>query len=171
MPLKKVVYLYLTPQLEVEDLWQRFAGESDVSKLLFEKNQMKKLNFGRVLVIAALGLFGWALCGAIMFVGMAVLSLETTLIIHAIGAPVIFTAISWVYLKKLNYTSPLQTSVSFLLIVIFMDFFVVALIINRSMEMFQSLLGTWIPFSLIFLSTYLTGLKVESQAERPRTYH
>jgi hypothetical protein len=171
MPLKKVVYLYLTPQSEVEDLFQKFVSRSDVITSLFEKNQMKKLNFGRVSVIAALGLFGWALCGAIMFVGMAVLSLETTLIIHAIGAPVIFTAISWFYFKKLNYTSPLQTSVSFLLIVIFMDFFLVALIINRSMEMFQSLLGTWIPFSLIFLSTYLTGLKVESQAERPPTSH
>ena len=136
---------------------------------LFEKNQMKQLKLTRVLVIAALGLFGWALCGAIMFVGMAVLSIETTLIIHAIGAPVIFTAISWLYFTKLKYTSPLQTSVSFLLIVILMDFFIVALIINRSMEMFQSLLGTWIPFSLIFLSTYLTGLIVESRAKKTQT--
>jgi len=32
-----------------------------------------------------------------------------------------------------------------------------ALVINRSMEMFQSLLGTWIPITLSFLATYLTG--------------
>jgi hypothetical protein len=38
------------------------------------------------------------------------------------------------------------------------DFFVVALLINRSLDMFASLLGTWIPFALIFTSTYLTGL-------------
>jgi hypothetical protein len=66
----------------------------------------------------------------------------------------------------LRYTSPLKTAVSFLLIVMFMDFFLVALIINRSLEMFRSLLGTWIPFGLIFLSTYLTGSVVEAQARR-----
>ena len=115
------------------------------------------LKFGRTIIIAALGLLGWALCGAIMFIGMSVMTIETTLIVHAIGAPVIFSTISWFYFRKLRYTSPLQTSVIFVLIVIFMDFFLVALIINRSLEMFQSLLGTWIPFGLIFLSTYIVG--------------
>ena len=38
------------------------------------------------------------------------------------------------------------------------DFFVVALVINRSLEVFASVLGTWLPFALIFTSTYLTGL-------------
>jgi hypothetical protein len=32
------------------------------------------------------------------------------------------------------------------------------MLILRSFEMFTSLLGTWIPFALIFASTYLTGL-------------
>jgi hypothetical protein len=45
--------------------------------------------------------------------------------------------------------------VSFVIIV---DFFIVALLINKSLDMFASLLGTWIPFVLIFTSTYLTGL-------------
>ncbi len=44
-----------------------------------------------------------------------------------------------------------------------MDFFVVALLINRSLEMFASPLGTWIPFALIFVSTWLTGLVVTGQ--------
>ena len=35
--------------------------------------------------------------------------------------------------------------------------FVVALIVLGNFEMFASLLGTWIPFSLIFASTYVTG--------------
>ncbi|MCK5647117.1 MAG: hypothetical protein KAH97_10065 [Anaerolineales bacterium] len=129
---------------------------------------MKQLNFGQISVLAALGLFGWALCGAIMFIGMSITSIETTLVVHAIGAPIIFSTISWFYFKKLRYTSPLQTSVAFVLIVMFMDLFLVALVINRSLEMFQSLLGTWIPFVLIFLSTYLMGLAMEAQAKRPR---
>jgi len=39
-----------------------------------------------------------------------------------------------------------------------MDFFLVGLLIQRSLVMFTSALGTWIPFGLIFLSTYLSGL-------------
>jgi hypothetical protein len=38
------------------------------------------------------------------------------------------------------------------------DFFVTALIINRSLAMFASALGTWIPFGLIFASTWLSGV-------------
>lgn len=124
---------------------------------------MQQVSLRQAAVIVALGLLGWALCGAIMFIGMSTISLETTLILHAIGAPVIFSAISWYYFTRFHYTTPLATAISFVAIVILMDFFLVSLVINRSLEMFGSLLGTWIPFSLIFLSTYLTGLAVGSR--------
>ena len=124
---------------------------------------MKNLNFRRILIIIALGLLGWAICGAIMFVGMSMMSMESTLIVHAIGAPIIFSLLSLLYFRRFHFTSPLQTAIAFLLIVILMDFFVVALIINKSFEMFQSSLGTWIPFALIFVSTYLTGVIVNKR--------
>ncbi len=101
---------------------------------------------------------GWALCAATMGIGMATMSLQNALIIHAIGAPIFFTIVSLIYFKKFNYTTPLQTALVFVGFVIAMDFFVVALLINRSLEMFASLLGTWIPFAFIFTSTYVTGL-------------
>ncbi|MCK5315560.1 MAG: hypothetical protein KAJ53_10575, partial [Anaerolineales bacterium] len=72
--------------------------------------------------------------------------------------PIFFTIISLVYFNKFNYTPPLQTALIFVSFVIVVDFFVVALMINRSLEMFASPLGTWIPFALIFTSTYVTGL-------------
>ncbi len=122
--------------------------------------------FKRVLIIAALGLLGWALCGAIMFVGMSLMPMRTTLIVHAIGAPVIFTLISLLYFKRFGFTTPLQTGIIFLLIVVFVDFFLVALVINKSLEMFQSPLGTWIPFGLIFLSTYVTGSMAEKRSSK-----
>lgn len=100
---------------------------------------------------------GWALCGAIMGIGMAITSIELTLIAHAIGAPVIFALLSLNYFKRFNYTSPVLTAAVFTGFVILMDFFVVALLIERSFEMFTSLLGTWIPFLFIFTSTYFTG--------------
>ena len=46
----------------------------------------------------------------------------------------------------------------FVAIVIFLDVFVIALLIERSFEMFRSVLGTWLPFALIFLATWLTGM-------------
>lgn len=118
---------------------------------------MNRLKSKQLIVPILLGLIGWALCGAIMFIGMAVTDIQTTLIIHAIGAPIIFLLISLLYYKRFNYTTPIQTALLFICVVIFMDFFLVALIINKSLDMFQSPIGTWIPFGLIFLSTYLTG--------------
>jgi hypothetical protein len=110
------------------------------------------------LVILVLAFVGWAVCAAIMGIGMAVTSLMNALIIHAVGAPIVFALISMLYFKRFGYTTPLQTAVSFVAFVILMDFFVVAILIQRSLEMFTSVLGTWIPFVLIFLSTYVTGL-------------
>jgi hypothetical protein len=108
-------------------------------------------------VILAHALVGWMLCAATMGIGMAVTTLNNALIVHAIAAPIFFAVISWVYFRKFNYTSPLQTALIFIAFVIAMDFFVVAMLINRSFDMFASLLGTWIPFALIFTSTLVTG--------------
>ena len=121
------------------------------------------MNIQKVAIILAHAFVGWALCAATMGVGMAVTTLETTLILHAIGAPIFFSLVSLVYFTKFNYTTPLQTAVIFIAFVIFMDFFLVAMIINRSFEMFTSLLGTWVPFALIFASTWLTGTFVTNQ--------
>jgi hypothetical protein len=114
-------------------------------------------------IIVAHGLVGWGICGAIMAIGTQFMSLETTLIVHAIGAPIVFAAVSWIYFTRFNYTTPLQTAIAFVSVVILMDIFVVSLLINGNFDMFASFLGTWLVFALIFLSTYLTGLTVENR--------
>ena len=111
----------------------------------------------KILIVLAHAFVGWVLCAATMGIGMAVTTLDNTLIVHAIGAPIFFCGISLIYFRKFNYTTPLQTAFCFLAFVVAMDVFVVAMLINRSFEMFTSILGTWLPFALIFLSTYLTG--------------
>ncbi|MGB3716971.1 MAG: hypothetical protein WA996_21325 [Candidatus Promineifilaceae bacterium] len=85
------------------------------------------------------------------------------MIIHAIGAPIVFAAVSWVYFTRFHYTTPLQTAISFVSIVILLDFFVVSLLINGNFDMFASFLGTWLVFALIFISTYLTGSYLDRQ--------
>ena len=129
---------------------------------------MNTLTTRKVLVILGYALIGWALCTASMMIGMAVTTLDTALIVHALGAPVFFFGVSLVYFTKFNYTSPFQTALIFVGFVIFMDFFLIALVINQSLEMFTSLLGTWIPFVLIFLSTTVTGRVVTRQQTEAR---
>ncbi|MFC1481403.1 hypothetical protein ACFL6E_04050 [Candidatus Neomarinimicrobiota bacterium] len=116
------------------------------------------------LIILTHAFAGWALCGATMGIGMATMTMTKTLIVHAIGAPIFFSAVSLVYFRKFNFTTPSQTALIFVGFVIAVDFFVVALLFNRSLEMFASLIGTWIPFALIFAATYLTGVSVLKNA-------
>ena len=123
------------------------------------------MNASKMLIVFAHAFLGWALCAATMGIGMAVTSLDNTLVIHAIAAPIFFAGVSLVYFLKFNFTPPVQTALIFVAFVIAMDFFLVAMLINRSFEMFTSLLGTWIPFALIFLSTWLTGLLVNRRLQ------
>ena len=117
----------------------------------------ERLSRKAMTIIGLHAFVGWALCAAAMGISMATTTVENALIIHAVAAPIIFTAVSLVYFNRFNYTTPLRTALIFVGFVILMDFFVVSMIVLGNFEMFASLLGTWIPFSLIFASTYLTG--------------
>ncbi len=119
----------------------------------------------KALVILLHALAGWAYCGALIGVGRRMLPMETALVIHAIGAPMGFAAISWFYFRRFAFTTPLQTASAFLGIVAALDVLLVAPFLEKSFAMFASPLGTWIPFALIFTATYATGRVV---AGRPR---
>lgn len=114
----------------------------------------------RIAILLTHAFVGWLLCDAIIGIGMSLWPLTTALIVHAIAAPVFFSIVALVYFRKFSYTSPLQTAAIFTGFVMVVDFFFVALVINKSLDMFTSLIGTWIPFGLIFTATYLTGLLV-----------
>ena len=105
----------------------------------------------------------WALCAAVMGIGWAITTEQNAFIIYATAAPIIATLVSLNYFKKYHYTSPLQPGLIFVVVPAALDFLIVALLILRNMDMFTSpgsLLGTWIPLTLIFASTCLTGLVV-----------
>ena len=122
-------------------------------------------NFKKLVIITTHALIGWALCGAIIGIGFQVTSVENTLIIHALGVPIIFVLVSLVYFNRFDYTTPLQTAIIFTASAILLDFFIIALLVNKSFEMFTSIIGTWIPFASIFLSTYLVGLYTQARAK------
>ena len=115
------------------------------------------MNAKIIIAILTHAFVGWGLCGAIIGIGRNVTSMQVTLIVHAIGAPIIFAIITRIYFRWFRYTTALQTATAFIFFVILMDVMVVALLIEKSFEMFTSPLGTWLPFALIFASVYLTG--------------
>jgi hypothetical protein len=117
----------------------------------------------RTAVILAHALVGWALCGAAMSVGLALGSVETALAVHAVAAPLFFGGIAFLYFRKFRYTGPCQTAGIFLGVVVVLDVFIVAMLIEKSFEMFTSVAGTWLPFALIFLSTWAVGVCVVRQ--------
>jgi len=71
------------------------------------------MNVIKIITVLFHAFVGWALCAATMGIGMATTSIENSLIIHAIGAPIFFIVLSLIYFKKFNYTTPLRTAIIF----------------------------------------------------------
>ncbi len=130
----------------------------DYAKLL------QKIDYAKFLVVLIYAFIGWTICGAIMFIGTAVTTEFIALIIHAVATPIIFAVVTSFYFKKYDLTTPLETAALFVGFVVLLDFVLVALIINKSLAMFGNVLGTWIPFALIFISTYYTGRHEENKS-------
>jgi len=121
------------------------------------------------MVVLLYAFVGWALCGAIMGIGLAVTSESTTLMLHGIGAPVIFALLSWSYFRRFGYTTPLQTALVFLAFALVMDFLVAGLLIQGNLDMFRSVLGVWVPLALNAASTYGVGRYLQrEQVSLPR---
>lgn len=115
-------------------------------------------------ILFAHALVVWAICGAIMFIGMAVTTMPVTLTLHAIGAPIVSAIVAYFYYRRFGDLQPLQTAAFFVATALFMDFFLVALVIEQSFEMFASFVGLWLPMVLIFSAAYFTGNYVQQQA-------
>lgn len=97
----------------------------------------------KVLIIIGFACAVWAFCGALIGVGRQLLSMDATLIVHAIGVP-IGAALT-------------------------LDVLVVAMLIEKGVDMFRSPLGVWIPQALIFMATWMTGsavMRISVQAPR-----
>lgn len=100
---------------------------------------------------------GWAICGGTIALGRQLLSMTSTLIVHAVVAPVVFALLSAHFFQRYPDTAPLRTSLALVGIVMGLDGFVVAPLVEHSYEMFTSPLGTWIPFASIWLASFIVG--------------
>jgi menaquinone-dependent protoporphyrinogen oxidase len=110
---------------------------------------------------------GWALCAGLMTLLVATMPLAWALAIHAIAAPLIFAAIAGAYFRNRGAREPLGTAVTWTLVVIGLDAVVVAGMVQRSVAMFESAAGTWLPFALILVVVWATGA-IMSMMPAPR---
>jgi hypothetical protein len=115
----------------------------------------------KILVLLLFAIVGWMICGAIMGFGRELFDMQTTLILHAIGAPVAFALLSLWYFRIKHSLHPFIAAVGFITVVIVLDLFVVALMIEKSFDMFRSFVGTWLPFMLVFISVFSVGLYIK----------
>jgi hypothetical protein len=118
-------------------------------------------------VLGALAI--WVACGVVMGIGQATTTKDNALVIHLVAAPFIVAAVSWIYFTRTGSKRVVFTAAFFMGLPMAVDFFVVAVLLLRSLDMFTSLIGTWIPFALIFAVTYVTGRVVSARSKRPIT--
>jgi len=107
---------------------------------------------------------GWVACAGVMGVGRAVTTMERTLLIHAAAVPVVFGALAWSYFQRVGHLGALPTAVLFTGTVIALDAGLVAPVFERTYAMFRSVRGTWLPFGLIFLVTWIVGRRIGGRA-------
>lgn len=111
---------------------------------------------GKALVIGLYGVAIWALCGGVMEAARAAIGQDNALVVHAVAAPIIAAAVSVSYVRRFGHARPTSTAAAFTVIPMILDATVIAPFAEHSYVMFTSALGTWIPFALIFASTYAT---------------
>jgi len=128
---------------------------------------------GSIARLLAHAVVGWLLCAITMTALLHVLSPTAALVIHAAAAPLFFTGVAWHYFRPRGARDPLPTAAVWTAAVALLDVFFIAILVQQFLLMFSSLWGTWLPFALIFLATWSTGLvmSVLPDRERRRTGH
>jgi len=112
-------------------------------------------------------IIGWAICGATIGVGRQIMSMDATLAVHAVVAPLAFGLLTWHHFVRYPTSSPLPTSLAMLGVVVLLDALVVAPFLERSYVMFRLFTGTWLPFGLIWASSYLVARQLRRSHPTP----
>ncbi len=109
--------------------------------------------------LVGLALVLWGACGTVIAVGCRLWSLDTTLRVHLIAAPIIAVLVAAAH-KELFLRAAAITIAAITIIVMLLDALVVAPLFERSYAMFRSFIGTWLPFAAIFAACWAAGVSV-----------
>lgn len=110
--------------------------------------------------LIALGLLLWGACGTVMSIGRRLFSLDTTLRVHLVAAPAMAFLVSAIHTRIDPAFGAVSRAAVLTCLVVTLDLLVVAPFFERSFAMFRSLIGTWIPFALIFAASFAAGVLV-----------
>jgi hypothetical protein len=94
-------------------------------------------------------------------------SIGTAVMLHALVTPIVFLALALHYFRARGAREPLPTALVFAGFVLLPDVVVVAGGAQRSLAMFRSFTGSWLPILLILAVTWATGVAL-STAPWPR---
>ena len=108
--------------------------------------------------LLGLALLLWGACGTVMAVGRRLWGLSAAPTVHLAAAPILAFLASAVHRMIAPEFDPLLRAAVVTGLVIVLDAFVVAPMIERSYAMLRSLVGTWIPFALIFIASFAAGI-------------
>ncbi len=108
--------------------------------------------------LIGLALVLWGACGAVIAVGRGLWSLDTTLRVHLIAAPIIAFLVAAAHKALAPEFDPLLRAATITIIVMLLDALVVAPVFERSYAMFRSFIGTWLPFVAIFAACWAAGV-------------
>jgi Na+-transporting NADH:ubiquinone oxidoreductase subunit NqrD len=110
--------------------------------------------------LIGLGLVLWGACGAVMSIGRRLWSLDTTLRVHLVAAPAAAFVVSAIHTRIDPAFGMVSRAAVLTALVFTLDLLVVAPLFERSYAMFRSLIGTWMPFALIFAASLAAGVLI-----------
>lgn len=102
------------------------------------------------------GALGWAVCAAILL-GLAQVSATAALTAHVIAVPLVFALVSRSYFRARGARAPLPTAIGFTILFALLDLAVIGGVMGRGLGIFGSIAATWLPFALVFVTTWATG--------------
>lgn len=100
---------------------------------------------------------GWSWCGAITGLGQLLLPANTLLIFYLLLSPIGVGLLAWRFHQNFPGIQQLNVAYWFTGIIIFLNVALTAPVFEKSYSMFANIIGTWLPFALIFGAVYLAG--------------
>jgi menaquinone-dependent protoporphyrinogen oxidase len=135
------------------------AWAADIARTLptARAGPVVELPGGSIVRLVAHASVGWAACAALMGALLHMASVGVALGLHAVAPPAVFVVVAQHYFRPRGAHSAMSTAFAFVAIVALLDLIIVAGFVQRNLAMFGSVIGTWVPFALVFAVTWLTG--------------
>lgn len=103
------------------------------------------------------GIAGASVCAALMALLLGAGASTAAIVIHALAAPMVFAWVAVHYFGARGARDPLPTALTFTGLMALFELAVVAGLVQGSLDMLRSVVGSWLPFALVFAVTWAIG--------------